>query len=171
MPSNIEHTSGACHCGAVRFTVKLTDGLRSARRCTCSYCRMRGAVAVSANLDGVTITGRADVILDQEGGVSTGLAIVDYNTSTSGDVQDHALQLQVYADAGRREGLDVRGAYVHDLKAASRDPVAIDPQAITNAEAKVSDAATQIRARDYRPNPGLRCRRCEVRTICASARR
>jgi ATP-dependent DNA helicase UvrD/PcrA len=122
------------------------------------------------HLDGVTITGRADVILDQEGGVPSGLAIVDYKTSTSGDVQDHALQLQVYADAGRREGLDVRGAYVHDLKAASRDPVAVDPQAIVQAEAKVADAAAQIRARDYRPNPGLRCRRCEVRTICSSAR-
>ena len=35
----------ACHCGTVRFRVKLTDGFNSARRCTCSYCRMRGAVA------------------------------------------------------------------------------------------------------------------------------
>ena len=42
---------GACHCGTVRFTVKLKDGLGSARRCTCSYCRMRGAVAVSARLE------------------------------------------------------------------------------------------------------------------------
>ena len=41
---------GACHCGTVRFHVKLSGGLRTARRCNCSYCRMRGAVAVSANL-------------------------------------------------------------------------------------------------------------------------
>jgi hypothetical protein len=40
---------GACHCGTVRFRVKLTDGFNNVRRCTCSYCRMRGAVAVSAN--------------------------------------------------------------------------------------------------------------------------
>lgn len=123
------------------------------------------------HLEGLTVTGRADVILDQEGGVPTALAIVDYKTSTSGDVHDHALQLQVYADAGLREGLDVRGAYVHDLKAASRDPVAVDPDAIAQAEAKVAAAAVQIRGRDYRPNPGQRCRRCEVRTICASAKR
>lgn len=45
----------ACHCGAVRFNVKLTDGLRSARRCNCSYCRMRGAVAVSANLADIQV--------------------------------------------------------------------------------------------------------------------
>ena len=67
------------------------------------------------------MTGRADVILDHEGGVPTALAIVDYKTSTTGAPRDHALQLQVYADAGRREGLDVRGAYVHDLKAAKRE--------------------------------------------------
>ena len=39
---------GACHCGAVQFTVTLTKGFASARRCTCSICRMRGAVAVTS---------------------------------------------------------------------------------------------------------------------------
>ncbi|MDQ4431180.1 GFA family protein [Yokenella regensburgei] len=47
--------SGQCHCGAVAFTVQLSDGLNSARRCNCSYCRMRGAVAVSAPLSGITL--------------------------------------------------------------------------------------------------------------------
>jgi len=55
MDKDIERMSGACHCGRVRFSVILTDGLHSARRCTCSYCRMRGAIAVSADLDGLTI--------------------------------------------------------------------------------------------------------------------
>jgi hypothetical protein len=45
----------ACHCGTVRFTVLLADGLRTARRCNCSYCSMRGAVAVSANLDDIKV--------------------------------------------------------------------------------------------------------------------
>lgn len=45
---------GACHCGTVRFKVKLSEGLNSARRCTCSYCRMRGAIAVSAKLGDIT---------------------------------------------------------------------------------------------------------------------
>lgn len=40
--------NGACHCRAVRFTVTLTKGFASARRCTCSICRMRGAVAVTS---------------------------------------------------------------------------------------------------------------------------
>jgi hypothetical protein len=41
---------GNCHCGTVRFTVDLPKGLASARRCTCSLCRMRGAVAVTGDL-------------------------------------------------------------------------------------------------------------------------
>ena len=44
-----------CHCGTVRFLLRLTDGVRTARRCNCSICRMRGAVAVSANLSDITV--------------------------------------------------------------------------------------------------------------------
>mgnify|MGYP000689856124 CR=1 FL=1 len=36
--------AGQCHCGAVRFEATLSDGFNSILRCTCSYCRMRGAV-------------------------------------------------------------------------------------------------------------------------------
>lgn len=46
---------GACHCGAVHFRVRLSDGLASARRCNCSLCRMRGAVAVSARVGDLEI--------------------------------------------------------------------------------------------------------------------
>jgi hypothetical protein len=49
-----------CHCGAVKFRVNLTDGFNTIRRCTCSLCRMRGAVAVSADLGGVEILEGAD---------------------------------------------------------------------------------------------------------------
>jgi hypothetical protein len=63
---------GTCHCGAVRFTVRLTDGLRSARRCTCSYCRMRGAIAVSADLDGINITQGGEL-----------LRLYQFNTNTA----------------------------------------------------------------------------------------
>ena len=48
--------TGDCHCGAVRFRVRLSEGLRSARRCTCSLCRMRGAVAVTARVGELEIT-------------------------------------------------------------------------------------------------------------------
>jgi hypothetical protein len=46
---------GQCHCGAVRFEARLSDGLNSVRRCNCSYCRMRGAVVVSVEMGGITI--------------------------------------------------------------------------------------------------------------------
>jgi hypothetical protein len=52
-PGAVRHA--ACHCGTVRFTLRLADGLRSVRRCNCSYCRMRGAVAVSANLADIEV--------------------------------------------------------------------------------------------------------------------
>lgn len=54
--------NGACHCGTVRLRITLEDGLNTARRCTCSYCRMRGAVAVTAALGGVEIIGGAEAL-------------------------------------------------------------------------------------------------------------
>ena len=113
------------------------------------------------------ITGRADVILDKEGGEIESLAIVDYKTSTDPEASaDYALQLAVYTDAGRREGLNVRAAYVHDLKAADRDPVDVSPEAIAASEQIVEDAVRGLRARDFRPRPGDPCRRCDVRRLC-----
>ncbi len=122
------------------------------------------------HLDGVIISGRADVILDTEGGVPKALAILDYKTSTSGELSEHALQLQVYADAGRREGLDVVAAFVHDLKKGARESVDVAAAAVSNAEATVTTAANRLKSRDYAPSPGKRCLSCEVRLICAAAK-
>lgn len=61
-----DHLDAACHCGTVRFRVRLTNGLQTARRCTCSYCRMRGAIAVSADLADIEIlAGEASLTLYQ----------------------------------------------------------------------------------------------------------
>lgn len=51
-----------CHCGAVELAVTLSDGLNSKRRCDCSFCRRRGAVAVSAPLDGIRIVRGEDAL-------------------------------------------------------------------------------------------------------------
>ena len=48
--------NGSCHCGAVQFTATLTEGFASARRCTCSICRMRGAVAVTSTPEAFRVT-------------------------------------------------------------------------------------------------------------------
>lgn len=44
-----------CHCGAVELELTLSDGLESARRCDCSYCARRGAVAVSSKLEDLKV--------------------------------------------------------------------------------------------------------------------
>ena len=54
--------NGACHCGGVRFHTTLVDGLKTARRCNCSYCRMRGAVAVSARTEDFHIDEGLDLL-------------------------------------------------------------------------------------------------------------
>lgn len=51
---------GQCHCGAVRFEVELSDGFNIIRRCTCSYCRARGAVVAAAAFGGVHVIAGAD---------------------------------------------------------------------------------------------------------------
>jgi hypothetical protein len=50
MVGDTNNRAGQCHCGAVRFEVTLSDGFNSIRRCNCSYCRMRGAVVVAAEM-------------------------------------------------------------------------------------------------------------------------
>ncbi|WP_018014460.1 GFA family protein [Teredinibacter turnerae] len=46
---------GQCHCGGVKFTVNLPNGLIEPRRCNCSMCRRRGAVVASVALNDLTI--------------------------------------------------------------------------------------------------------------------
>lgn len=53
-----------CHCGAVAFTVELSDGFDTARRCNCSFCRMRGAIVVSAPLSGIEVTKGQDKLTE-----------------------------------------------------------------------------------------------------------
>ena len=60
MVCDADFHTGQCHCGAVHFEVTLSDGFRSIRRCTCSYCRMRGAVVVMAEMGGIKILRGAD---------------------------------------------------------------------------------------------------------------
>ena len=56
----------ACHCGAVQFRVQLLDGFGGVRRCSCSYCRMRGAIAVSARLEDIAfVQGEGNLTLYQ----------------------------------------------------------------------------------------------------------
>ncbi|HEC7353272.1 TPA: GFA family protein [Salmonella enterica subsp. enterica serovar Javiana] len=68
-----EKLSAACHCGSVVFTVQLSDGFHTARRCNCSFCRMRGAVAVSAPLSGIKVLKGQDKLTEYR--FNTGKAV------------------------------------------------------------------------------------------------
>lgn len=57
---DLHNVTGTCHCGSVGFVAAVD--MASARRCNCSMCRMRGAVAVSAILADLRVTRGADVL-------------------------------------------------------------------------------------------------------------
>ncbi len=54
------NTNVTCHCGAVKLRVTLADGLKSARRCDCSFCRRRGTPAVTVNLGDLEVVKGAE---------------------------------------------------------------------------------------------------------------
>jgi hypothetical protein len=113
------------------------------------------------------ISSRADVILDVQDGEVRSLAIVDYKTSAdpaAGD--DCALQLAIYADVGRRESLPIEAAYIHDLKAADRQPIDVSAAAITASEQTVESSVADLRQRIFHASSGPRCRRYDVRSLC-----
>jgi hypothetical protein len=98
--------NGQCHCGEVRFTVDLPGGLASARRCTCSLCRMRGAVAVTGGLDGFQLHQGADK-----------LATYRFNT---GVAEHHfCIACGIYTHHKRRSNPDQLGINVACLEGLS----------------------------------------------------
>ncbi len=52
---------GACHCGTVRFRVRLPEGLKGTR-CNCSFCRMRGAIAIGVPIADFTLLAGEDAL-------------------------------------------------------------------------------------------------------------
>jgi DNA helicase-2/ATP-dependent DNA helicase PcrA len=126
------------------------------------------------HLDEGNVVGRADVILDREGGVAGNLALVDYKTrKVSEDDAAMDLQLKVYTAAGRGEGFEVRAAYLHDLTAPkdnARHPVDASEEAVRAAIVTVESLCRGVRARDFAPSPGEHCKRCDVRRLCPHGR-
>jgi DNA helicase-2/ATP-dependent DNA helicase PcrA len=117
--------------------------------------------------DGV-VTGRADVILDEEGGHVNSLAIVDYKLAEDPHSLDrYRLQLAVYAAAGRGEGLDVSAAYLHELEEGTRGGVDIGRDASKSAVDHVAGLLQGIRQGVYNPKPNPHsCQRCDFQRVC-----
>lgn len=64
---------GSCHCGGVKFRVKLPNGLVDPRHCNCSMCRRRGAVVASVPLADLEVREGSDEFL----------ALYQFNTNTA----------------------------------------------------------------------------------------
>jgi DNA helicase II / ATP-dependent DNA helicase PcrA len=118
------------------------------------------------HLPNALVSARSDVILDEEGGTVSSLAIVDYKAAAD-HPYDYDFQLQVYTDAGRREGLTVRAAYVHDLKAESRSTVDVSQGTVEAAEKRVVTLIDRLRAKQFTASPDReKCSQCDVRPLC-----
>lgn len=61
-----------CHCGAVELRVTAPEGLATARRCDCSFCRRRGAMAASVPVGMLEVVRGADK-----------LSLYTFNTGTA----------------------------------------------------------------------------------------
>jgi DNA helicase-2/ATP-dependent DNA helicase PcrA len=116
------------------------------------------------------LSGRADVILDKEGGYEGGLAIVDYKVSTDVERNErYARQLQVYAAAGRAEGLKIEALYLHAIKGDTREVVASDEKAVAASLAWLNETVDNI-AKGRHPARGTKekCGGCDFRWVCKS---
>jgi hypothetical protein len=61
VPVQARHKA-SCHCGSVEIELSLPDGLVDVRRCDCSMCRRRGAIAASVPLSGINIIKGAEAL-------------------------------------------------------------------------------------------------------------
>ena len=116
--------NGQCHCSAVRFSVDLPEGLASARRCTCSLCRMRGAVAVTGDLLKFEILSGADKLATYR--FNTGVAEHHFCTNCG-----------IYTHHKRRSNPDQLGINVACLEGLS--PFDFPEVAVMDGERHPSD--------------------------------
>ncbi len=119
---------GACHCGSVQFEVTLVDGLNTARRCTCSMCRMRGAVAVSAKVGDLKVTKGEDK-----------LTLYQFNTRTAKHYFCSACG--IYTHHHRRSNTEQLGINVACLEGVS--PFDLEEVPVLDGVNHVKDSGTQ----------------------------
>ena len=120
------------------------------------------------HFEGGILSGRADVILNEENGKADHLAIVDYKTATDEHRDErYAKQLTIYAAAGRQEGLNVDACYVHELGTSER-------KAIESTEDKTTAAVEWAATRFGEIASGVypikaeetRCGQCDFKKVC-----
>lgn len=119
------------------------------------------------HLPNAIVDGRADIIIRKDSGGEAKYEIDDYKVSEGNDLKPYDRQLRTYTSAGRREGLQIVEANVFDLKRnAQKRAVDISPGKIIETETEMAGLVERLKARDFVPSPGSRCRGCDVRQLC-----
>ena len=68
----MNNKTGSCHCGGVKFSVDLPNGLNSLSRCNCSMCARRGAIMQVVPLNAFKVIAGEDY-----------LSLYEFNTHTA----------------------------------------------------------------------------------------
>src|SRR5262249_15568865 len=116
----------------------------------------------------VIVNGRIDQI-NSVGRNKVDVEIVDYKTGKP--LKDFEakkdLQLSIYALAAK-ETLELNPVrrVVHYLTTAQYQVTTRDATQLTEAQRLVQEAAADIRAGQFSPNPGRACRSCSYKLIC-----
>lgn len=120
--------------------------------------------------DGV-VHGRADAVVADAPGPNPRLTLLDYKATTAPEREaSYVWQLQVYAAAGRREGLNIDAGWLHEMSTGNRESVAVDAAAVEKAEARVSELLTAMKGGELEARPSTgRCRKCDWRPVCGLA--
>jgi len=118
-----------------------------------------------ANIGGTLVKGRMDRLERIDG---DRVSIVDYKTGkpkTQEDA-DESLQLSIYALAAKSMGFAADSLVIVNLANCSAIESGRSEKELAAEEARVSDAAANIAAGNFQPNPGRHCRFCSYRSLC-----
>jgi hypothetical protein len=151
-PADRSVLAGGCHCGAVRFEATLIDDFGTIRRCTCSFCRMRGAVVVSAGPGGIRI-------------VAGESALTSYRFNTRTAEHFFCSRCGIYTHHQRRSNPDQYGVNVACLDGVSpfdfaQVPVTdgVNHPSDTGRPARLAGMLLYLPAEDGAGNPPTRSR-------------
>jgi DNA helicase-2/ATP-dependent DNA helicase PcrA len=118
-----------------------------------------------ANIGGTLVKGRMDRLERIDG---DRVSIVDYKTGkpkTQEDA-DESLQLSIYALAAKSMGFAADSLVIVNLANCSAIESRRSEGELAAEEARVSEAAANIAAGNFQPNPGRHCRFCSYRSLC-----
>ncbi len=121
------------------------------------------------SINDFTITGKADVVIDGSAG-DDAVTLVDYKTGLDKEdldsMESYATQLQLYAAAGRQEGINTIAATIYDLHNKKPHNVEISPATESKAIKKAGQLSQGIATGSFDARIGQNCKKCDVKDIC-----